>query len=307
MRTLVYVIYDSILNSVFQGQVYQPLMKRMADKSISTVYLISFEPITFTEEQIRNIIEPHEKLKVITLKRNTFITASLLFPEIRKLKKQLASLENYEIFARGPLAGLIANRTLEPEKCSHMITQARGLLAEEYKHVHKDKKGIFSFMHHWRTKQYKKVEKLVFKGEQVIKNHKIEVVTDALKDYLVKTYHTNSDKCFLARDDVPAKIDKEKIRSWKFEIREKINIPLDAYVYCFSGAVKSWQCPELVIDFFKKKYEEDSRNFLLVLTFDVDNFKMLLKKLLPKHSYHVTSVSHENIYRFMAAADKGLV
>jgi len=307
MKTLVYILYDSILNSVFQGQVLQPLIERLSCNSDLEVCIISFESMQLSQKQLDDVFHSHKRLKIIILKRNPFFTSSLLFPEIQKLKKQLLSLESYEIIARGPLAGLIAQRALDPAKCLSLTIQARGLVAEEHKYVHKDAKGIYKLLHCWRVTQYANVEKLAFGRKQQFGNYNIEVVSNALKDYLVMHCDADSGKCFLAQNDVPSKINVSKLRSWRIEVRKKLNINFDTMVYCFSGAAKSWQCPKFVIEYFVEKYSQNSASFLLVLTFDVEKFKTALKKVLPEYSYCVECVCNKDVYRFMAAADKGLV
>ena len=308
MKNLIFVIYDSILNSVFEGQVLTPLLKKLSSDDIEQAYLISFEEKNICAKEVVRLNNIHQKLHVIILKRNKFLMPRLLFPEIRKLKKQLFSLERYEIIARGPIAGLIVQRSLAPQECLNLIVQVRGLLAEEYKYEHRDAKGMLKYFYKWRERQYRKVESLGFKNlRNNLKNFSIEVVSAALQRFLEKEYSVDAHQCIVARDDVPAKIDMQTVKLWREQMRAKLKIPADAFVYCFSGAVKSWQCPHLVIDYFKKCYECDKRSFLLILTFDVEKFTELLNIALPKSVFYVTSVPHNKIYQFLAAADKGMV
>jgi len=307
MKTLIFVIYDSILNSVFYGQVLQPLFKKLASDDVERAYLISFERKVLPEKQIARLNKFHQKLRVIILKRNQFITPRFLFPEIKKLKQQLNLLERYEIIARGPIAGFIAQHALEPQKCLNLIVQARGLLAEEYKYEHRNIKGLLKYFYKWRERKKKKVECLGFKNFFHLKNFAIEVVSKALCQFLEKEYSIPSSKFVLAHDDIPAKIDPEKVKLWREKIRKQLHIPSDTIVYCFSGSVKSWQCPKLVVDYFKKRYEQNKNIFLLILTFDVKQFAETLNKIFPKTIYHVVSVPHEQIYQFLSASDKGIV
>lgn len=308
MKNLIFVIYDGILNSVFEGQVLTPLLKKLSSDDIEQAYLISFEEKELCVKEVARLNNIHQKLHVIILKRNKFLITCLLFPEIRKLKKQLFSLERYEIIARGPIAGFISQRSLDPQKCLNLMVQARGLLAEEYKYEHRNAKGMLKYFFKWRENQYRKIESLGFKNlYNDLKNFSIEVVSDALQRVLEKEYGADAQRCILARDDVPAKIDTQTVKLWREQMRAKLKIPADAFVYCFSGAVKSWQCPHLVIDYFKKCYECDKRSFLLVLTFDVVQFTELLNKAFPKSAFYVISVPHDEIYQFLAAADKGMV
>jgi len=307
MNILIFVVYDGILNSVFEGQVLKPLAKKVTSENFDCAYLISFEKENISSIKLDDFKSKYEKIKFVILKRNSFIISSFLFPEIFLLKKCLKSIERYEIIARGALAGFITQRALDVKKCSKLTIQARGLLAEEYAYEHKDVIGLKKYFYQWRTKCYLNIEKSVFGKIQIFKPYVIEVVSDALKKYLVDVCGSDSDACVLAQSDIPEKFDPVTVLSWRTEGRNKLKIPSNAIVYCFSGAVKTWQCPELVIDYFKKCYEDDKRSFLLVLTFDVNQFQDQLKKIFPMSAFYVICVSHDDIYKFLSIADKGFV
>ena len=306
IRNLVFIVYDSILNSVFDGQILIPLIKKLQNNECDEVYLVSFEKdISFTRKfnEINNI---HPHLHLVIFKRSFFISQIFLYFESRKLKNLLRTLRSYELIARGSLAGVIAQKSLNAD-CEKLIIQARGLLAEEYAYHHRDAHWILKPFYWWRAKQYFKVELQSYRKDQTLKNYFIEAVSNALKEFLVKTYSADPHKIFLAQWDVPHEFTPAQVRCWRKTTREKLRISESAEVYCFSGAVKAWQCPDLVINFFKEKYRENNQSFFLIFTFEVEEFLNKISGELPNSSYRVLSVLHDQMYEFLSAADYGVV
>lgn len=307
MRNLVFIVYDSILNSVFDGQVLRPLLNRLQNKECDNIYLISFEKKLIFEKKLCDLNNLHKNLHVIILTRRSFFISWLLFPEIRKLKKILSSIDFYEIIARGPLAGFIAQRALNNKRCSHLTVQARGLLAEEYKYEHRCSRGFRKYLHLWRMRQYLGIERAVYNKIQKFDRSVIEIVSKAMGDFLIENYDADG-KCFTyAEKDIPFKIAPACVAQWRSNMRKHLKIPDDAKVFCFSGAIKAWQCPDLVISYFSGIYKKNNKAFLLILTFDIDQFRDKLQKVLPPDSYLVLCVAHEKIYEFLAVADFGIV
>jgi hypothetical protein len=66
---------------------------------------------------------------------NTDHRASMLWvdttPIVKKINMLTSGCNTYELRARGPLAGRIALRVYT-KKCTQLVIQARGILAEEY-------------------------------------------------------------------------------------------------------------------------------------------------------------------------------
>jgi hypothetical protein len=307
IRNLVFVVYDSILNSVFDGQILKPLLKKLHNNECDFVYLVSFEKdIKFTHKfnEINNL---HPNLKLIIFKRNLFISSRFLFFESRKLKKLLKTMRSYDIIARGSLAGVVAQKALVDGCCEQIVVQARGLLAGEYKYYHRNARFILKPVYWWRTRQYFNVELQSYCRNQKFKNYFIEAVSGALRDFLVRTYQADAQRIFLAQWDVPQSFLPAQVAAWRKGTRETLGISEKAVVYCFAGAVKAWQCPDLVISFFEKKYKENKSSFFLVLTFDVKEFSLKLSQVLPSSSYHVLCSAHEKIYEYLSASDYGVV
>jgi hypothetical protein len=135
----------------------------------------------------------------------------------------------------------------------------------------------------------------------------IEAVCPALKEYVCATYAISPARVTVACYDTPEVISAEQKTAWRVAVRDELVIAQDAYVYCYNGSIKAWQCPDAVLIFFAEKYKENRHAFLLILTQDVIEFKKLAQASLPMHSFFVCSVRHADMYKYLAACDAGLL
>ena len=299
MKHLVVILYDGIENSVFAGQVLQPLVQKLEIDENIQVHLISFERRPGLFEKYKQPGFLHERLRVTILKKYPFIGSINLWHATRHLEKVLSPLGSYECIARGPIAGAIALRVVPAER--PLIIQARGLLAEEYTYM----RGS-SLIHRMRAQQFRTLEKDVYSTAR--ENVTIEAVSSALKNYLIKKYGTRTDRITVAQHDIPQQIKAAIATTWKQEVRTELKIPADAHVYCYSGSSKPWQCPDMVVHFFQEKFKKEPNTFLLILTQDTQEFKTLLGKAgIPEKLYHIATVAHHEVYRYLSACNTGLI
>jgi hypothetical protein len=135
-----------------------------------------------------------------------------------------------------------------------------------------------------------------------------EAVSLALKEYMIHHFETKAEKIILAQQDIPQAYSSSLIRSWRTYMRQQLALADDVKVYCYNGSAKAWQCPELVIEFFMKKYVENPVSFLLILTQDIHIFKNLLEKYaVPSSVFCLINVCYQEIYTYLAASDVGLL
>lgn len=297
----IFVIHDGIENSVFPGQVLQPLREKLFKNPDLQILLITFERGKPSLEFLKCI----SGLRIKLFKKYIFLGRLSLHPAVWQLKNVLKKYKNFTITARGPMAGWICLKALGKKTENVLTVQARGLLAEEYKFVHpKTKNFLNNLIHTIRAYQYKSIEKKVYGS----KNIQIEAVSHALCNFLQKKFDTQKNQITIACNDIPQKFQPAQIASWKKQTRKNLNICLEIEVYCFNGSIKPWQCPELVIDFFKTKLQKKSNIFLLVLTQNKQEFqKLLLASEIPEKKFLVLTVSHKKIYTYLAACDVGLI
>ncbi len=303
--SLIFVIYDGINNSVFSSQVLQPLIDQRTKNYNRKICLVSFETHNSLDfEHIKKQCMQYDIQLIITTKKR-FIWKHSLNNAIRSLKKFLPAYKNYELIARGPLAGYIAMHSID-EQCTQLTIQARGLLSEEYAYTHRIANIFTRFIHHMRTKQFKALEKCVYSITQ--KNVTIECVSSALKKYLIEQFGTPEKQITIAEHDIPIKINPTQKIEWRNTIRTELGIPETAHVYCYNGSAKPWQCPKETVQFFKEQQKQNKNGFLLILSQDIDTFTQLAKQYnLDKKKYAIKHVAHTQIYKYLSACDTGLI
>lgn len=304
---LIFITYDGIHNSVFEGQVLQPLINQRYKNYDKKICLISFEseyPLAF--EPIKKRCMQHD-IQLIICKKNRFLWKKSLNTPIQQLKQILAQYATYELIARGPLAGYIALQAYNQKHCTHLIIQARGLLAEEYTYTHRNITNmILNYIHTTRAKQFQQIEQLVY--GTTLPHVIIESVSPALKTYLIEHFGTQEKKILIAQHDIPQPIITAQKTLWRSARRTQLNIPTDAHVYCYNGSAKPWQCPDEALTFFKKQHEKNKNSFLLILTDEVQTFEQLAQKhTLDTKSYAIKKVPYSEIYQYLSACDTGLI
>jgi hypothetical protein len=297
---LVVIIYDSIENSVFESQVLKPLESYGLDHTIT---LISFEKTIPTSTRIMVLQKKYPTVTFKFYKRFPFITRAVLLYDAIRVYWFLKKVPLYEIHARGPFAGFIAQMLMKSRCCKKIMIQVRGLVAEEFSYI---KNTQLTFLQIIRLNLFKRLEKSVYStlSEKIL----FEAVSPALKEYMITTYLTPSNKIIIAYHDIPSLFDTEFVKTWRQKIRQKLSLSKDTFVYCYNGSAKVWQCPELVIEFFVQKYHENKKSFLLILTQD----RVIFEKMLEPFGYlqgatKIISVSHDEVYSYLAASDKGLM
>ncbi|MCK4265442.1 hypothetical protein KAW80_03730 [Candidatus Babeliales bacterium] len=298
-KNLIFVIYDSILNSVFYSMVLSPLIEKLNLDPNLHITLISFERNKIPEN--KTDIPKTDRLKVVLLKRPRFFGKSSFIFSIQKLKSVFKKYPG-EIIARGPLAGYITLKATN----NPFTVQARGLCAEEYRYTQNYKKSNFlkTAISKLIYKQFKNIEHTVYASNKVL----IESVSCALKTYITENFKAKKNKITIINDDIPSKFSKEEIIFFRKEVREKLSIDETKFVYCYSGSAQPWQCIEDVVDFFKQELSKQENIFLLVLTQETNHFEKLFKdNFFPKNSYKVISINPEILYQYLSACDAGLL
>lgn len=302
---LICVVYDSVTNPVFIGQVLTPLLNKLHKKKEENVDIISFEKDIAHAQELLATFPVHENLQITLLPQKNFLTTLSLSPAIKALRAHVAPYSTYRLIARGPFAGYICNKALSPIACLSLIIQARGALAEEYAYTNKANSTMLTRM---RTKQYASLERTVYGRAGTRAITALEAVSPALQDYLIKTYDADPRRITIARSDIPATFAPATRGTWKKAVRKELGIDTKAHVYCYNGSLKPWQCPEMVIEFFKKQHEKDENSFLLVLTQDKEQYEQLLSDSgIASERFCVMTVAHNDVYRYLSACDTGLL
>lgn len=313
----IFLIYDGVQNSVFSSQVLSPILGDLEQNPNKTITLISFEKDKIEPKTIKKLIKNHRRLRFIIINKKKFEPINFLLKH-NQLKNIILELKPNQITCRGPLAGFISIKTLKscqqhPDfKPPKLIIQARGLCAQESRFAAQflSKPSLLAKIKNKIAFKFLEfIEKKVF-GLKLNYKSKIEIeaVSPALAQYLTKEFKTDPSIISIAQKDIPKYISAKQKEKWRSEIREILNIPTRTTVYCYSGSAKPWQCAKESIEFFEQKYIESKSSFLLILTTETQKFEDIISKSnLPKNSFIILNVKPEDIYKYIAAADIGLL
>jgi len=326
-KQLMVVIYDGISNSVFVSQVLQPLLNQLSKTKNLEITLVSFEQKRPPVDVLMDIIPAFDKFHLVISRKLPYISKYSMLFAVYQLKKLLKQVPCHEIIARGPLAGWVAMKTLESmskkepwrlreihrDKFPKLTVQARGLCAEEYRYTYGNEKNHW-LKWPWRQmiyKSFKNVEFEVYRNKRKTdfpNNIAIEAVSTALKDYLVQNFRADASKISLATKDLVPSCDKKQVSEWRAQVRTELSIPDDTVVYCYSGSYKPWQCANESINYFIEQYKQNSKSFMLVLSRDKADFVHdLTEQKIPENAYAVLSVKHQDLFKYLSAADHGLM
>ena len=302
MQPHIFVVYDSIKNSIFVSQVLNPLIAQLKANEHDSVIIVSFE-LRPVDPAFLALFATHPRLTIKIIPRSRFWSRlSLRYPQ-KVLHSFLGDFGPYFMTARGPLAGQIARKALTPT-CQRLTIQARGLAAQEYQYAHKS--FLFSWIHAIRFHQYESLERCVYgmRDPRIV----MEVVSTALKEYLITHFNADPKKITIATRDIPSPIPDALKTTWRNATRTKLGIDQNALVYCYNGSALPWQCPEETIEYFCAEYKKNKNSFLLLLTRDVKTFRAHIDKTnLPSDCYHLCSVAHADVCRYLAACDVGIL
>ncbi|MBU1007583.1 glycosyltransferase [Candidatus Dependentiae bacterium] len=307
---IAFLLFDSIKNSVFHSQVLVPLIACLNENKKLTITIVSFERKNFSLKTIQKIIPEHSRLNIIIKKKPLLISTLSLRPCVRSLKKFLRRNPFSHILARGPFAGWIALRVPIPN--IPVTIQARGLAAEEFRYVMEREraagirawvKRLFKNYMYWL---YKKIEHDVYGCMRA--NFMIESVSPALKTYLEKNFGSNPEQVHVCGYDIPAIISPRQVALWRREVCQELGLPDDCYVYCYIGSARPWQCVDEMISYFISQDKRDKKKFFLILSQDRELFEEKLQdQSVSVQNYCVNSISPDETYRYLSAADAGLL
>jgi hypothetical protein len=298
------IIYDGIKNSVFDSLVLAPLLSDLEKDPALSITLVSFER-NYPTEKGAKLSTMHPRLSLVFFKKPPFMGRWVLRLGAWQLCSLLKQKKYSHIMARGPLAGWIA---LKATRTIPITIQARGLCAQEHRYATQDQSAhlLKTWKNRTTYRQLYAVESGVFGSNH--KNIMFESVSPALKDYMVKTFDTKPEMVSIATRDLPAFPGQEQIAQWRNQIRSALDIASHAYVYCYSGSYKPWQCADETIEYFIDCYEKNKNAFLLILTPDITPFTKALEKYnLPAPSYAILNAPASLLFQYLAAADAGFL
>lgn len=307
MNIHVAVVYDGIEHSVFEGQVYLPLLHRLHNNASLEIHIISFEAQEPSPTTLQRLTS-HPRLHLHLCKKTSFFLGFFsLWYAARQLKVYIDRFSCYTMQARGPLAAALALSVIS-ERCTVFHWQVRGLLAEEFLYTKQGTTARLLFpLYYLRYLQLNHFEKSLFEYKHPdYKTITLEAVSPELKRYLHKTYRI-AYPITIAHDDIPSVISPENLSMWRKKIRNQLGIESTKKVFIYNGSCKPWQCFEESIELFKNYHKKHQADFLLILTPDVELCRAYLASHLALPCWHVQHVAHHEIYHYLAAGNVGIM
>lgn len=304
---LVFVLYDGIEHSIFEGQVLNPLLKKLKKDKELSITLVSFEKQYPSKKKLNTLKNHHPRLFIKLFQKTFFVGWISLAWGAWQLRSYLRSFKSYTLMARGPLAGIITQNAFTSE-CHNIVLQARGLLAEEHHFSHTKHSFLIGWIYALRTKQLAYWEHKAYNYKPTIP-FTIQTVSNALKQHLKQHYNLSKSIFSCAQlEDIPKTIAPAQRTTLRSIFRAKLKISENHTVYVYNGSAKPWQCPKETVLFFNQQRKVDSKAFLLVLTHDIKIFKKICKQeKLPLSTYKIITVSHKNILSYLCVADQGIL
>lgn len=332
MKTLI-ILFDSLLNTVFYHQVFQPIKNQALTDPQSFFVILSFEKklsqaALFLEKNLRNTSPPN--LKFILKERSFFWgTGSLFF-----LKKSLTSLLKDNDFNLIQCRGIFAAKILQlslndfhdknffgqtlskakAPKINKVVISLPGIAEEEVLLIDQNNFSFFSFLksklQNWLIK---KTNNSFFKNLIKMKKQvdpgdiKFLTYTNALQDYFSKNYNLKSE-FFLKVPKLKIFVDEKEKQQSRNKIRKLLKIDDDTKIYCYLGGLQSWQNFELSAEYFSNTIKRFPKShFLVICREEAKANKILDKYLIPKKKRTVISLPSEKIQEYLFACDFGLL
>ncbi len=194
-----------------------------------------------------------------------------------------------------------------------VLVQARGLAAEEYRYAaHRGGRRGLRPLKDWLTQKFlHELEASVYGYRGVIARcgqFTIEVVSEALQEYLVKVFKAKQAVITIATKDITPMVAREQVEAWRLAKRSELCIPIDARVYVYSGSFKPWQCAQETVAEAATILHRESDAFFLALTTDVADFEQAVQASgIDAVRCRVLRVASAELTQYLAAADAGFL
>ncbi len=321
-RHVVMVVYDGIENSVFESQVVAPFLQELVVDQTLEVTIVSFERLLPQKTLLCKKFPAHDRLHLVVAKKLPFFGVISLQFALWQLIKILKLIGGSELQARGPLAGWLVLNVVQKLASVEIILrglvppvliQARGLAAQEHGYAAKHcKRGVLCKVKDWVVQNLlHRLEAEVYGYHGIIADTRrftIEVVSHALKDYLIAEFRADQKNIVLATRDITPRLDAEHVATWRAKKRSELGLMQDAHVYVYSGSFKPWQCASETIAAAAKLLEQNPRAFFLVLSGDVEQFHAAIKAAkIDATRCLVTCVPSSRLTEYLSVADTGFL
>lgn len=302
-----YLNYDGINCSVFDSQIYT--YSYLLNKNKVRVRLINCDTNVGSKEYIDKM-KPYlncNNLKVISIQKNKkfdfLINNKLINEVINIIKVESIRHEKIIIHCRGifgSLIGLKVRAKLEDDFNIKVVSDFRGAVIDEYLLRYKDKNIMYKIILKFLIIKINSIQSYVCKNS----DH-ILCVSKKLEEYLKNRYFVN---CSVSI--IPTCIEADKNG---FDLEQRIKIRSDLkldkkFILTYCGGGQRYQNPEELITAFIMISEKIEEVLFLILTKDKEIFETFFNKFnVDKSRYLIKTVSHNDVYRYLSAADLAIL
>jgi hypothetical protein len=300
---VLYISYDGMTDALGQSQVLAYL-KRLSSFNFNIEILSYEKPERYVD--YKNEIEAEiNKYKItwspLSYTKSPPIISTIkdLFIGWKKIKYKIDKGENYDIVhCRGYIAAILGLR-LKKAYGTKFIFDMRGWWADEKLESGLWSNPIFKLVYNY----FKKLENFFFKYS----DYSISL-TYAGKEHIVnsKLKETNVEV-------IPTCVDfnvfKEYSQNVKDEVRSELNIPQNAKVLLYSGALGANYNNEGIFKIYSIAIEKYSELYFLILSKDeVSYVSSELKKYnINQSKIRIVSSPFNKVYRYLIAGDIGII
>ena len=298
-----YINYDGINCSVFDSQIYTYC--HLLSENNLKVTLINCDAFIGSKEYKNkmNVYPNCNNLKIISFKKNKkidfLINKKLINGVIKLINEESLTNEKIIIHCRGPFAsfiGLKVRETLKKNFNIKVISDFRGAVIDEYLMRHKDRNIIFQMILKFLMTKINSIQSYVCKNSDYIL-----CVSKKLEEYLKNRYIID---CSVSI--IPTCIDADKSGfdlGQRTKIRNEMNLE-NKFIVAYCGGGQSYQNSKELITAFIKMSERIDEAVFLILTVDKEIFETYFNKFsVDKSKYLIRAVSHNEVYRYLSAAD----
>lgn len=298
-----YINYDGINCSVYDSQIYTYCA--LLSEANFTVTLINCD-INIGSKEYKHKIDNYknyDNLKIISLQKSKkfdfFIRKKLISDLVDLVSDKGIQGEKIIIHCRGLFGSFIGLKVKSKLK-SHfnikVISDIRGAVIDEYLMRHKEKSIIYKMILRLLIVKINNIQSNVCK-----KSDYILCVSKKLEEYLRNKHRVN---CNVSLIPTCIEADKNAFDLQQREIiRSEFNLE-DKFIVVYCGGGQSYQKPSELVNAFIKISEKVEDAFFLILTRDSEVFEKALNKYkTSKSKYLIRSVSHNEVYKYLSAAD----
>ena len=205
------------------------------------------------------------------------------------------------IHARTQTSAAIALRLKHWIPKTRVVFDMRGDTPAEYLlHVEKSGGDIRSGSVQKKHEKLKRIERQVVKDSDAIL-----CVSEVMRDKIVGEYLVPSQKIHV----IPTVANTRKF-SWNPQLRNAVRKELgieDKFAFVYAGSIRAYQSLKLLLDFFRKVQEHRPEVHLLLITPQRTEAEQSLYRSLSPDTYTIRSASHDEMARWLNAADAGLL